>query len=141
MVEMRKKDFGKLEIGRNIRKQMKIKQTENEVKSAVRDWLELKRWTVCRINNGGVYRGKNKQGKDRYSFAGSKGVADLFCVRKDKKVHLWIETKKTGGKPTEDQHSFLDLVYNPPYSYGIWCDSLDEFISDYNFLNLGETIA
>mgnify|MGYP001559583900 FL=1 len=105
----------------------KIKQRENDVKKAIKEYLEYNGWEVCRINNGGGFRGFNKDGKERYSFAGTPGVFDLYCV-KPKYMDMWIETKATGKKPSEDQLKFMRLVNSVPGRYAFWCDSLDMFL-------------
>ena len=61
---------------------MKMKQTENEVKKAIKEYLEYNKYTVYRINNAGGYRGDDTQVKPRFSFAGTPGVADLYAVKK-----------------------------------------------------------
>ena len=71
-----------------------IKSSENEVKKAITDYLILEGWHVYRINNGGVQR-KNSKGREFYTFAGTPGVADLFCVKQNHGF-MWIETKATG---------------------------------------------
>lgn len=102
----------------------KIKQTENEVKKAVKEYLEYKGYTVYRINNGGVFRGKNKKGSDSFSFAGTPGVADLYAVKPLLKP-VWVEVKATGRKPSESQLEFGDNILKTGYSVWIWVDSLD----------------
>lgn len=113
-----------------------IKQTENEVKKAVKEYLEFNGWTVYRINNSGTYRGKNKDGKDRYSFAGDPGVFDLYCL-KIWEYPMWIETKATGKKLSEDQERFMLLVNSAPYGRAFWCDSFDMFLPLYNDIKNG----
>lgn len=114
----------------------KIKQSENEVKKAVKEYLEFSGWTVYRINNAGQYRGKNKDGKDRYSFAGDPGVFDLFCA-KARHGDMWIETKATGKKPSDAQIKFMNLVNSVPGRFAFWCDSFDMFLPLYNDIKNG----
>lgn len=109
---------------------IKIKQLENEVKKAIKEYLEFNGWKVYRINNAGQYRGKNKDGKDRYSFAGDPGVFDLYCV-KPGIMDMWIETKATGKKPSDDQIAFMRLVNSVPGRFAFWCDSFDMFLLIY----------
>ena len=111
-------------------KKVRFKQTENEVKKAIKEYLEAKGFRVFRINNGGVYRGMGKDHKPRFSFAGDGGVPDLFAFRLS--VHslsMWIETKATGKLPTPDQFRFLyDINLIGDQHWGLWADSLDMFI-------------
>ena len=105
----------------------KIKQTENEVKNVIKNYLSLMGYSVYRINNAGVFRGTGKDGKNKFSFAGDAGVADLYAVG-GSGVALWIETKATGKKPTEEQSEFGRVVNNSLGTYWLWADSLDMFI-------------
>lgn len=115
---------------------MKIKQTENEVKSAIKQYLELHGYKVYRINNGGVYRGKNKDGATRFSFAGDAGVADLYAIGMNT---LWVEAKATGRKPSATQLEFGMRVNKTLGAAWLWADSLDMFIDkEYNHCNLPE---
>ena len=102
----------------------KIKQTENEVKKAVREYLELQGYAVYRINNGGIFRGKGKDGKNKFSFAGDAGVADLYAI-KPAAITLWVETKSTGKKATESQKKFGREAIRTGYALWICVDSLD----------------
>lgn len=115
---------------------MKIIQSENEVKKAVKEYLEFEGWTVFRINNAGQYRGKNKDGKDRYSFAGDAGVFDLYCI-KPREYDMWIETKATGKKPSKEQIRFMRLVNSVSRRFAFWCDSFDMFLPLYNDIKNG----
>ena len=105
----------------------KIKQSENEVKKAIREYLELRGYEVDRINNGGGFRGFNKDGKKRFSFAGTPGVADLYATKKGD-YPLWIEVKKTGGKPSEYQCKWGSRINETFGTFWLWADSLDMFI-------------
>lgn len=111
---------------------MKVKQTENEVKKAIKQYLELKGYKVYRINNGGVYRGKNKDGENRFSFAGDSGVPDLYAI-KNGDYPIWIEVKATGKKPSVSQCKFEENVNKTFGTIWIWADSLDMFIKTYEF--------
>lgn len=113
-----------------------IKSTENEVKKAIKEFLEYNGWIVRRINNGGTYRGTNKDGKDRYSFAGDPGVFDLYCI-KPYIYDMWIETKATGKKPSEDQVKFMNFVNSVPGRFAFWCDSFDMFLLLYKDIENG----
>lgn len=105
----------------------KIKQSENDVKKAIKEYLELNGYEVYRINNGGGFRGVNKDGNERFSFAGTPGVADLYAV-KEGDYPLWIETKATGKKPSESQVKFGEVINKSFGTYWICVDSFDAFI-------------
>lgn len=108
-------------------KMPKIKQSENEVKKAIKKYLELEGYEVYRINNGGGFRGVNKDGKERFSFAGTPGIADLYAVKKGD-YPLWIETKATGKNPSENQIKFGEVVNKSFGTFWIWADSFDMFM-------------
>lgn len=117
-------------------KSLKIKQSENTVKKAIKDYLEFNGWTVYRINNAGIFRGYNKAGEKRFSFDGDSGVLDLYCV-KSGCDDIWIECKATGKKPSEAQKNFMRLVNSTPYGLAFWCDSFDMFLLIYNGIKNG----
>lgn len=106
---------------------MIVKQSENAVKSAIKQYLETMGYKVYRINNGGIYRGKNKSGKATFSFAGDKGVADLYAI-KNEDYPIWIEVKATGKKSSASQKEFAERVNKTFGTYWIEADSLDVFI-------------
>jgi len=108
-----------------------FKQTKNEIKKAIREYLELNGYEVYRINNGGSFRGFNKDGGKRFSFSGTPGVADMYAIKKGD-YPLWIEAKATGKKPTEEQYKFCNRVNESFGSFWIWADSLDIFIEKHN---------
>ena len=114
----------------------RIKQSENDVKKAIKEYLEFNGWTVFRINNAGQYRGKNKEGKDRYSFAGDPGVFDLYCSNPGI-GRMWIETKATGKKPSLAQIEFKRRENLVPGGYAFWCDSFDMFLPIYTDIKNG----
>lgn len=106
---------------------IKIKSTENEVKATITQYLKLKGYCVNRINNCGVYRGKNKDNSDSFSFAGSVGVADLYAT-KDGCHSIWVEVKATGKKPTASQTAWGERINQTIGTDWIWADSLDMFM-------------
>lgn len=112
-------------------KEHKIKQTENEVKAAIRQYLEVMGYNVDRINNAGVYRGKGKDGSSRFSFAGSAGVADLYAT-KEGDYPIWVEVKATGKKPTASQIAWGQRINKTFGTIWIYADSLDIFIEKHN---------
>jgi len=105
---------------------IKIKQSENDVKKAIRQYLELHGYTGHRINNGAVWNEK----KQCYIFHGTAGVADEYYT-KDGDYPIWLEAKATGKKPSKPQVEFGERVNKSFGSYWFWADSLDMFISKY----------
>ena len=114
----------------------KTKQSENDVKKAIKAYLELNGWRVYRINNAGQFRGFNKKGEVRFSFAGDSGVFDLYCLKVGE-YPMWIETKATGKILSEDQEVFLRLVNSAPCGGAFWADSFDRFLMQYNDIKNG----
>jgi hypothetical protein len=51
------------------------------------------------------------------------GVSDLVFLRPDG-IMFVLELKSTGGRPTDEQHNFMDDV-NAAGGYAAWTDSLD----------------
>lgn len=107
----------------------KIKQSENIVKKAIKEYLEYDGWTVYRINNAGTKR-KDKNDREFYTFAGTSGVFDLYCV-KPREYDMWIEIKATGKKPSQAQLDFMQLVNSVPSRCAFWSDSFDRFLKIY----------
>ena len=104
-----------------------MKQSENDVKKAIKQYLELNGYEVYRINNGGGFRGFNKDGKQRFSFAGTPGVADLYAVKKGD-YPVWLEIKATGKKPSESQKKFGEVINKSFGTFWICVDSFDMFL-------------
>lgn len=101
-----------------------IKQTENEVRKAVKEYLEFNGWTVFRINNTGIWNEKKKC----HIFHGDPGVADLYAV-KPNHLSVWVETKRTGEKSTLDQEKFGYNINSAKGAYWCYADSLDMFLA------------
>ena len=113
---------------------IKIKSTENEVKAAIKKYLEVHGYTVYRINNGGVAIGgrSGKAGdKARFVFHGTKGFPDLVAIKTGCSV-IYVETKATGKIPSHEQSSFLAVALTCPGAIALWADSLDMFIGKLN---------
>jgi len=72
-----------------MKKTKQPKQTESEIRNAIKCYLELKGWRVLRM--GAMIYGK-------------KGIADLLCMRWG--ITLWIETKSKDGELSDDQKKF-----------------------------------
>src|SRR3990167_3662812 len=93
----------------------KIKQSENIVKKAIREYLEYNGYTAHRINNGAVWNEK----KQCWIFHGTPGVADDYYT-KPGCCSLWVEGKATGKKPTEAQNVFGKRVNESLGTFWIW---------------------
>lgn len=102
----------------------KIKQTENEVKAAIKKYLEVNGYTVYRINNAGMNVAQKGE-KPRFAFHGTPGFPDLVAIKSGFKI-IFIETKATGKKPTDEQINFLNIIPSTN-NIGIWADSLEMF--------------
>lgn len=110
-----------------------IKQTENEVKAAIKKYLEVNGYTVYRINNAGM-NVSQKGEKPRFAFHGTPGFSDLVAF-KPGCVVVFVETKATGKKPSNTQCEFLSLA-STCNAIAIWADSLDMFIKKHREGNL-----
>ncbi len=102
---------------------------------AIRKLLEYDGFEVHRINNGGTKR-EDKHGNEFYTFNGTPGVFDLYCV-KPGSIDMWIETKATGKKLSDAQKRFRKLVNSVPGRYAFWADSFDMFLPIYNDIKNG----
>ena len=113
---------------------IKIKSTENEVKAAIKKYLEVCGYTMYRINNGGVAIGgrSGKAGdKARFVFHGTKGFPDLVAIKPQHNV-IFVETKATGKIPSHEQTDFLAVALTCPGVIALWADSLDMFMVKLN---------
>ena len=97
---------------------IKIKSTENEVKAAIKKYLEVHGYTVYRMNNSGVAI-DGRSGK-----AGDK--ARLVAIKPSCSVIL-VETKATGKIPSHEQTNFLAVALTCPGVIALWADSFDMF--------------
>lgn len=113
----------------------KIKQSESDVMKAIKKHLEFEGYEVYRINNGGTKR-EDAKGREFYTFNGTPGVFDLYCIR-PRHSDMWIETKATGKKPSDAQNKFMALINSVPGRYAFWCDSFGMFLSIYNDIKNG----
>jgi hypothetical protein len=100
---------------------MKNKQSENDVKNAVKKYLEFKGYDVYRINNAGMYNDKRK----KFIFHGKKGMCDLIAVKPP--VILFIETKAPGKCASPEQMALIISVNNCTKIYGLITNDFDDF--------------
>ena len=103
---------------------MKQKTTERDVKKSVKDYLELKGWTVFTLYAGGIYNAKSKG----YYSHNPAGLPDLLCYHKKMPVMLFLEIKGSGGKVSPEQTKFIEAVngIEGVFAQIVW--SLDEII-------------
>lgn len=94
-------------------------QTETEVQSQIKQYLERLGYAVYRINNGAVFN----KARDAYVFHGTSGVSDLLALKIGQPA-LFIECKKTGGKPSASQTEFMRLVDGSAGVKAVCVDSL-----------------
>lgn len=106
-----------------------IKQTENEVKAAVKKYLEAHGYDVYRINNAGVNVSQEGD-KPRFAFHGTPGFSDMVAFKAGSQV-VFVETKATGKKPSDAQDKFLALA-STCNAIAIWADSLDMFVKKFD---------
>ena len=104
---------------------MIIKQTENEVKAAIKKYLEAHGYKVYRINNAGMNVAQKGE-RPRFAFHGTPGFSDMVAFKAGCLV-VFVEIKATGKKPSEAQNSFLNLA-STCNSIAVWADSLDMFV-------------
>lgn len=79
---------------------------ENEVQKSIKEYLELRGFSVYRVNNGGVWNQKRKC----YIYHGTPGVCDLIAMKPGEQI-LFIECKAK-GKASDKQLEFIELVNN-----------------------------
>lgn len=103
---------------------MKTKISEKDIQLQIKQGLELLGFKVFRINNQGTFNQKT----GGYYFHGTAGVSDLFCVHPVKKLMLWVECKREGGKLRTTQQDFLELIDGFFNVKGLKAEGLDDII-------------
>lgn len=118
---------------------MIIKQTENEVKRDISQFLSWNKIPHWRQNSGG--REAEHRGKRRWFWfmqwlwpAKDEGfvfldIGGLFLDGR----YFEVEIKKTGGKPTKVQYKTIDFI-NKSNGVALWADSLEMFIEKWKSL-------
>ena len=77
------------------------KATENEIRKAIKDYLEWNKWFVIVMYQ---------------SVLSLKGIADLYCIKEG--ISLWLEIKKPKGKQSQKQIDFeADIKAKGGYYY------------------------
>ena len=116
---------------------MKNKQTENEVKNDISQWLSWHKISHRRINSGGFY-GEYK-GKERfYKFVSWLWPKDDLVILD---IHGWhkgrffeIECKAPGKKPNESQKKTISY-FQKIGIISFYADSHDMFIKKWEMYN------
>jgi hypothetical protein len=98
---------------------------EAEVLRFCLELLKLRGVFAWRNNNAGIRR-RDKAGREFYAFSGAKGSADIFAIWHGRFIS--IECKRTGGKMTEYQDSWLRAVRDAGGAAWVVCSAaeLDE---------------
>ena len=123
---------------------MKIRQSENEVKRDISQFLSWNHIPHWRQNSGGrreLYR--NKKGVEKYRWFWfmqwlwpdkDEGLVflDIGGMMPEGR-YFEVEVKKTGERPTKAQYKTIDFI-NKHNGIALWADSLDMFIEKWNKL-------
>src|SRR3990167_10893916 len=96
--------------------------SEQDIVNSILDYLNLKGHR-CWRNNTGAFPFESK-GVRRYIRAGFPGSSDIIGIAKDGKF-IAVEVKKPGGKLTENQMKFLEMIGNNG-GYAILAFSIDD---------------
>ncbi|MFA5014806.1 MAG: VRR-NUC domain-containing protein [Actinomycetota bacterium] len=111
-------------------KTKKPKLLEKDIQKQIKEYLELNKWKVYRINNMGVWR----QNIKRFTFSGTAGLPDLLAVKKGFPL-LLCEVKRKGGIVSDAQKDFIKRVQESDGSWAGVYYSLDEIIETISALN------
>lgn len=90
---------------------MSFLPTEQEIQTAILDYLAMRRHFVWRNNTGGRPWIDNR-GKQRLMKFGLKGSADILGVHANSGRFIAVEVKRPGTAPTPEQMIFLENVAN-----------------------------
>ena len=127
---------------------MLSKQTENEVKRDIRQWLSWHHIPHWRQNSGGrreVY--KNKKGLEvvrwfwfmQWLWPENDDLVflDIGGILPDDGRYFEIEAKKTGEEPTKRQYKTIHYI-NDINGIALWADSLDMFVEKWKNICLSD---
>lgn len=103
---------------------MKIKFSEKEVKRAIIEYLNAKRYFFVPISNQGTWDGK--KGVYR-KFTGTKGAPDLMVMDKEGQW-ICIELKSSTGKQSKCQKEFELIVGTTKHGKYFVVRSIDDLI-------------
>lgn len=79
---------------------------EKNIQKSIKDYLELKKYTVVKFSSVGIY----DRNSNSYIPQGRKGVSDLLCCQPKTGRFIAIEVKKPGNKPSEFQSDFINEI-------------------------------
>ena len=113
----------KLDRYKNLDPQGGMKETEANIKRAIRDYLELKRYVVVSVRNVGIVK---PDGAYIPLPKGDRGISDIIACSPAGRFCA-IEVKKKGNKPSTEQLEFLDRVHQAN-GIGIVAYSLDDIM-------------
>ena len=103
------------------------KPREKEVQAACLQWLctlpEVRVWR----RNVGAMAGRSVAGKSWYVKFGEAGMSDLEGMMHG--IHLEIEIKRSGKKPTLDQYRWLEEIRRFG-GIAFWCDTIDMCVEE-----------
>jgi hypothetical protein len=102
-----------------IRNAKALKPTENEVLSAVMDYLAIRGFKVYKQRAGKV-----KSERGGWMQLAPRGASDLTGWHKATGRALQVEVKRPGEKPTPEQYQWLEEACEARV-IAFWCDSVD----------------
>jgi hypothetical protein len=98
-----------------------MRESEADIKRAIRDYLELKGYVVVPVRNVGI---RKPDGAFIPLPKGDRGISDIIACSPAGRF-IAIEVKKKGNKPTAEQLEFLDSVHRK-LGLGLVVYSIDE---------------
>lgn len=109
----------------NLFTKQSLRQTESSLSSAVSEYLDRKNIFHLRLNSGKVCV-THKDGRQTWLNLCRKGTPDRFFIYKG--FHCFLELKKVGEKPTDDQ-LFIHAQIRQAGGYVLTVFSLDDVIN------------
>lgn len=103
-----------------------MEPTENQICTALVEWAQYHNIFLIHIPNEGI---RGKWGNAQQKKIGLiKGFPDYFIAHPMPKYGgMFLEIKKSGKKPTEDQADIMNKLHSKGY-YVTWADNLDDAI-------------
>ncbi len=119
-----------------------LNPTEHDIQTAVMQLLSARGFRVFRRNTGAMkssYTTKDGVTKNRFVRFSEPGMADMYgwkvACRDFPAVHLEVEVKRPGKKPSATQEEWLrNSILNGCVAF--WCDSVkmcDEKLRDFGY--------
>lgn len=103
---------------------MKIKSSEQEVRHAVIEYLNAKKYLFVPIMNQGTWDGKKRVYR---KFRGTRGASDLMVMDRTGRW-ICIELKSSTGKQSEHQEEFELIVEATKHGKYFVVRSIDDLI-------------